>query len=130
MKMPDIKDPSESRYQQNLVLWAAETAKRIPELGLLFSIPNGGYRNLKTASLMKKEGLKPGVPDLFLAVPRGNYCGFFIEMKKAGGRLSETQKKWITELRKQGYAAACFHNDVSAREAILKYLNLDKHSQP
>ena len=52
-----------------------------PEWNLLLSIPNGGYRKLKTGIRLKKTGLKPGIPDMMLPVGRGGYLGLFIEMK-------------------------------------------------
>lgn len=92
---------------------------------MLFAIPNGGLRRIQTAVRLKKEGVKAGVPDLFLAVPKGPYYGFFIEMKKEGGKLTENQKTWIKALREQGYKAECLVGETNAREAILEYLSLD-----
>ena len=44
---------------------------------LLFAIPNGGKRSPVTGSILKAEGVRRGIPDLMLAIPRGNYHGLF-----------------------------------------------------
>lgn len=61
----------------------------------LFSIPNGGNRNVITATRLKAEGCTRGVPDLFLSVPKGGYGGLFIEMKAAKGSLTPEQKAFF-----------------------------------
>lgn len=93
---------------------------------LLFHIPNGGYRRLSTGIAMKKAGLRPGVPDLFLAIPAGGKNGLFIEMKRLyGGVLSQSQKEMISLLEGQGYACAVCHGWIEARNAIAAYLSVD-----
>lgn len=73
----------------------------------VFSIPNGGKRNKVVAVKLKKEGVKKGIPDLFLCQARHGYHGLFIEMKRLkGGSLSKDQKKKKFLLEKQGYAVA------------------------
>lgn len=52
--------PSESDEQICLFEWAEVMKGQIPELRLLFHIPNGGYRNKVTAARMKAEGVKAG----------------------------------------------------------------------
>ena len=72
---------------------------RWPELGMLFHIPNGGNRNIITAKKLKAEGVKKGVPDLCLPIPRGEHHGLFVELKKQkGGTTSPEQKAWIGAL--------------------------------
>ena len=94
----------------------------IPEQ-LLFAIPNGGERNIIVAARMKKEGVRAGVPDLFLAVPKGEFHGLFIEMKKPkGGRVSKNQSSMIKLLAAQGYAAKVCCGWVEARVEIERYL--------
>ena len=96
-----------------------------PELGkLLFAIPNGGQRNEIVAAKLKAEGATSGVPDLMLAVPRGDFHGLWIEMKNGkAGRLSENQKEMIALLMEQGYATAVCHTTEEFDEVTEIYLN-------
>ena len=59
---------------------------------MFMAIPNGSARNPWTAKNLKDEGVLSGAPDLVLLVPRHGYASLCIEMKKAGGRQSESQK--------------------------------------
>src|SRR5579884_3639771 len=86
------QEMSEEEEQIALLQRCRYAEPRCPELGLLFAVPNGGFRFQRTAARMKAAGVKPGVPDLFLLVARGCFHGLFIEMKRRqGGRLSEEQ---------------------------------------
>lgn len=82
---------------------------QFPEYGnLLFSIPNGGKRNVVTAMILKAEGALAGVPDLFLSIPKldSNLVwthGLYIEMKTDKGKQSEAQKDFMLRVRVHGY---------------------------
>lgn len=124
-KLIDIREktPSEGAEQAALIEWAHRASGRCPELRLLFHIPNGGSRGKVEAARFKAEGVKAGVPDLFLPVARGGYHGLFIEMKrKKGGRVSEAQKGWITALNKQGFYAVVCYGCEDAAKTIKIYL--------
>lgn len=111
--------------QVHLVHWwdTIARANGIPEC-LLFAIPNGGYRTKRTGAMLKAEGMRAGVPDLFLAVPRGGFGGLFIEMKRpVGGRLSPAQKEFHKVLS-EDYAVEVCKGCSEAIEAIKKYLSL------
>lgn len=115
--------PTESAEQQALMQWAARSAGRLPGVELLFHIPNGGSRGKAEAGRFKAEGVKSGVPDLFLPVARGCCHGLFIEMKRRrGGRLSVAQKLWLEALEKQGYAVAVCRGWDEAAQEIAAYL--------
>lgn len=93
---------------------------------LLFAIPNGGKRAIKTARDMKAEGVRKGVPDLFLAYPHKGYAGLFIEMKRRkGGRVSDAQKAYIEALRGHGYAVVVCRGCDEAFDALTAYLGRD-----
>lgn len=116
--------PTESEEQATLFSWAAMKSGKRPELRLLFHIPNGGERKKSEAARFKAEGVKPGVPDLFLPVARGPYHGLFIELKRQkGGRLSEAQRRWLDALRKQGYSAYVAFGWKDAAALIEIYLD-------
>lgn len=116
--------------QATLFTWA-KLERRFPELDLLFAIPNGGHRNMLVAKKMKAEGVRPGVPDMFLPVARGGYHGLFLEMKteanrpKRGGKggLSDLQLDWIERLKTQGYAVRVCYGFEEARNALIQYLH-------
>jgi hypothetical protein len=116
--------PTEHDEQKALVQWATLEAAGRPELRMLFAIPNGGDRSPIVGAKLKAEGVKPGVPDLFLAVPMRSCGGLFIEMKKRkGGRTSPHQKQWISDLKAHRYAARVCNGWEEARDAILEYLD-------
>ena len=119
--------PSEGQEQATLFSWARMMEGRYPELRLMFHVPNGGGRGKAEAGRFKMEGVKAGVPDIFLPVPRGNYHGMFIEMKKhKGGKVSAEQKVWLAELAEQGYFAVVAFGWEDASEQIRSYLDIGK----
>lgn len=113
--------PSESEEQKTLIKW---WAIQYPHLNLLlFHIPNGGLRNLKTAVRLKSEGVKAGVADLFLAIPNRDYHGMFIEMKRQqGNSQTELQKNFQIAVEKQGYKYLLARGWKEAKTGIENYL--------
>lgn len=115
--------PTEDQEQEALFEWVCY--QNNPFIKLLYAIPNGGYRPPKTAALLKRTGVKPGVPDMFLPVPHGCYHGLYIELKRTqGGAVSYPQKIWIDSLKSQGYRVEVCKGWVEARNAILDYLEI------
>lgn len=115
---------SEHIEQCNLIHWWAVTHKmyQLPEVAL-FAIPNGGARHIAVANKLKAEGVRAGVPDLFLAAPRGQHAGLFIELKKTkGGAVSAAQKETIRQLQTLGYACKVCKGWEQARVALDTYL--------
>ena len=87
---------------------------------LLFSIPNGGSRNIIEAVKLKKEGVLAGCADLFLSVPNSFYHGFYIEMKYGKNKQSENQKIFQKEVEAVGYKySLCYSFDEF--EILIKY---------
>lgn len=115
--------PTEHEEQCALFEWAAWMSRQTPELELLHAIPNGGKRDIRTAARLKAEGVKPGVPDICLPVPRGGFHGLYIELKRRkGGTVSKEQQAWISALTSQGYVCAVCHGAAAAKEEILAYM--------
>jgi hypothetical protein len=115
---------NESKSQQALITWWAYTWRqyKLPCEALLFAIPNGGARRIVEAVIMKREGVRKGIPDLFLAVPRGRYHGLFIEMKTTLGRLSPEQKCVGSFLSDGGYCWIVARSTQDAMTIIDRYL--------
>lgn len=114
------KSGSEHAHQVALFMWAQQSG--IAELKLMFAIPNGGERNAIVATRLKAEGVKSGVPDVFLPVARQGCHGLFIELKKPKGRANAAQSEWIDALQAQGYGACVCIGWEAARQIILQYL--------
>lgn len=102
--------------------WAQANSKRMPEVDMLFAIPNGGARSKRTGAMLKAEGVKSGVPDYFLPVARGRFHGLFIELKAKGGKPSKNQKAWITVLKGYDYAAGVCYGADEAIKILEAYL--------
>lgn len=91
----------ESELQINCVNWFRLS---FPQYRwLLFAIPNGGKRNVITATRMKREGVLSGVTDLFLSIPRNEFHGMYIELKTGNNKLTTNQETFISEVQKHGY---------------------------
>jgi hypothetical protein len=108
--------PTESQEQQAVVQWARLASIKEPRLKYLHAIPNGGVRNIVTATILKREGVLKGIPDLFLPVSNHGKHGLYIEMKAKKGKLSEEQRECHKYLIAMGYQVnVCY----SAEEAII-----------
>lgn len=113
---------SEFEEQISLIAWA-DVFLKAPNL--LFHIPNGGKRNIVEAVKFKKMGVRPGIPDLFLAYGCGGYHGLFIEMKAEKGALTLSQLTLHERLKESGYKVATCHSWLSAADVIREYLPPD-----
>jgi len=100
---------NESRLQKAV-------AKLLDASGLLWcAIPNGGNRSAITGARMKAEGVKRGVPDLFIFEPKLMYAtppvhefvGVAIELKAVlKGGVTEFQAAWLEQLAAKGWRTA------------------------
>ena len=116
---------TESQEQIELMTWCKRNMGKHPELEKIFHIPNGGKRNIQTAMRLKLEGVKPGVPDLFLPVARRGYHGLFIEMKRIkGGSLSASQKDWKAWLAEEHFAWVRANGFEHAKKLLKGYLKI------
>lgn len=113
---------SESEEQITLFNWANLAMGNMPELGLLYHIPNGGKRDYNTARQLKREGVKAGVPDLCLPVPSGRYHGLYIELKAGRNKPTENQSRWLAALTERGYYTAVCYGWEAASRVITSYI--------
>jgi len=124
---------SEHLQQAALIDWTnqPEIKERHPLLQWLYAVPNGGDRAMAVAVKMKAEGVKKGVPDLFLPVMQqldklhkgSGYHGFYIEMKYGQGKLSPEQESFLEFVEIQGrFKVGIFYCWHDARDALIEYL--------
>lgn len=89
---------------------------------LIWAIPNGGQRNAVVAAKLKTEGVLAGVPDLFIAVPRREFHGLFIEMKAGKNKPTDEQKNVMQRLWEAGYKCEVCYSVEEFIEVINNYL--------
>lgn len=119
----------ESSEQIKYFGWVYKEKTKIPykeEMDLIFHVPNGGSRNLNEARNLKRQGVKKGVPDIFVDIPRGKYHGLRIELKrteKSKSKISEEQKQVLELYTKMGYYACVCYGSEEAIGITKLYLN-------
>lgn len=87
---------SEDQIQQQIIIYYRNLFK-----GLIFSVPNGGTRNLLEAKKLKATGLMAGVADIVILKP--NAETIFVEVKKEKGVQSEVQKSFENKVKDLGF---------------------------
>lgn len=119
--------PLEADEQKMLFEWAEYAEVLYPELQLMYHIVNEGRRSYRSGAELRKQGMKAGVPDICLPVPRGGFGALYIEMKRAkGGRVSDAQDWWIEKLNAAGNLAVICHGFEEAKEIIMRYIQMVK----
>ncbi|WP_447875175.1 VRR-NUC domain-containing protein [Serratia fonticola] len=124
-RVKKVRHEPELEEQAALITWANKTdigGVRIGEY--LLHIPNEGKRGPKARKDAKRLGLRAGVSDLFLALPRGGYAGLWLEMKAIDGKPTAEQVSWLNKMIGSGYAAVLCYGFIQAKERIESYLQM------
>lgn len=116
---------AEHDEQVALFQWVEQNLDKYPVLAYMFAIPNGGQRSKATAGKLKAEGVKAGVPDIFLPVGNRSCNGLFLEMKAGKNRASQHQERYITYLREAMYMVMVCYSARQAQEIIEWYLTIE-----
>jgi len=129
----------EDQHQHALFAWARTYRVRGPGIvgtaylaQYMIAIPNGGYRKALEAQRLLGLGVKPGVSDIFLPLPRNGYHGLWIEMKKpltdfpspsaAKAAFTDSQRAWQQRMKAVGYACAVCYGWPEAHHVLMDYL--------
>lgn len=125
--MPTPNIPSEHQEQVSFIHAAKKMLRARGDeymIPLLFAIPNGGKRDARTASSLKMEGVRAGIPDLFFAKPNPSSYGLFIEMKRVkGGSVSKEQREQMSLLSDEGYVCRVAKGCAEAIKIFEDYLD-------
>ena len=138
-----VKSGTEHGHQAAIFCWANQNLDRYPQLKWLFAVPNGFYGSATQKGKMKVEGLKNGVPDIWLPVKSSiiitnienrnttyeykssstkNYSGLIIELKVGKNKTSKEQDDWIEFLRSNEYKVEVCYGWEEAVKVIIEYL--------
>lgn len=135
------KAGTEAAHQTALFAWAALNTTQWPELRWMHHIPNGGTRGSDARSAgiagarLKAQGVRPGIPDIFLPVKRGQWSGLYIEMKKPSlrpkregstGGLTEEQREFRVFAEQQGFGWVVCYDWGAAASVVTQYLQSPK----
>lgn len=117
---------TEDQHQAAVIKWSQQASirQKYPELKLIYHIPNERKCTPQQGARLKRMGVKSGVPDLDLPVPRGGYHGLRIEMKAEHGKTSANQEWWMDALHAQGYCCKVCYGWKDAVDVIERYLQL------
>lgn len=89
--------------------------KALPSL-IWFHVPNGEKRDKRTAAKLERMGVLAGVPDIAFVFRNGEAA--FIEVKRAGGRLSPQQIAFLSRCRDNGINHAVVSSVDEAAEVL------------
>jgi hypothetical protein len=124
---------SEHDEQATVIQWARYQEIRHPELYWLHSSLNGivipapPATRARIINHMKAEGMRKGIPDLFLPLARRGYHGLYIEMKTDKGKLTVEQKDFLAYAEAAGYLdLACFGAD-EAIDQLKWYIGINEN---
>ena len=124
----------ETRTQAFLVRWAnGQRLPPAPDLepgatygSYLFAIPNGGRRERIEAKILKGQGVKAGVWDLFFPVARLGAHGLWLETKANHNKLTDGQAEWGPRMDRAGYETVVFYDWPDAMDALKAYVANDR----
>ena len=117
---------SEAQEQASVIEWWRFACRKygVTEVALLH-VANEGTGSVVRGRLQKRQGVRAGVADLFLSVPRGSFSGLWIEMKRMGGRVRPEQREFLEKMRDLGYDGVVCHGAEEAIEKIHAYMMQD-----
>jgi hypothetical protein len=72
---------------------------------------------------LKKRGVKAGIPDLCLPVPRPPFVGLWIELKAGRGQLSPAQQEWKRLLEYHHHKVIVCRRLDEVTRALCSYLD-------
>ena len=87
-----------------------------------FAVPNGGSRHKIEAANMKRQGVKRGVADVILQIPKKGYASLCLEFKTSTGKQSPDQKEYQRQVEMAGSKYAIVRSVEQAIRELQLYL--------
>jgi len=89
---------------------------------LIFAVPNGGSRNPIEARNLKLQGVKSGVSDVIILIPKQGFASLCLEFKTQTGKQSDEQKEFQLQAEACGSKYVIVRSVASAIEVTKEYL--------
>jgi hypothetical protein len=93
-----------------------------------YAVPNGSMlagtpaQRARYMAALQKQGLKPGVSDIVIALPLGTYHGAYIELKRdKNSKTTQAQKDWRALMHDVGYFSRIAVGQDAAFAAVQEY---------
>ncbi len=115
---------SEHQHQCEVIAWCATEGAHLPGIERLHAIPNGGARPKATAGNLQREGVRAGIPDIFLPHAERGYHALYVEIKKVGGKLRGPQRAFLRGVAAEGFCAVSCEGANAAIATIEWYYGL------
>ena len=88
---------------------------------MYYHTPNGGRRDKKTAARLVGQGVKKGVPDIFIPAQGKGMPGIYIELKVYGNYADKEQNEFLRAVKEQGYYACICYGWRAAAEVVDRF---------
>ncbi len=124
--MPSYIKP-EQALQINVINWLAYQYPNITDD--VYHFANERKCTIQQGRLLKRMGVKRGVADLFLGIPRHGKSGLWVEAKTVGHYPSPDQKEFLQRQVNNNFAAACCWEFENITTIFKKYLSADDLSE-
>lgn len=130
-KLPKLPVPSE--HESQVAFFRRVDMHPMTRHLPIYAVPNGGHRHKAVAAKMKREGVRAGVLDINVDVPRtlkstmGNlttYHGLRIEMKKKGNKPTPAQRAWAEKLQANGFLTDVCYSSEESWHVLTLYLGI------
>lgn len=110
--------PTESQMQVAVIAWC-----RLQRNGLELAIhiPNEGKRSGRRGAQLKREGMTPGVSDIFVPLALAGWHGVWLELKAHGKKPTAAQYQFLTDMSSQGYMATWTDDQDAAIRVLTRY---------
>ncbi len=99
-------------------------AKQDPRYDLIFHINNGGKMSIQRKMSLSRAGVRAGVPDVMIAIPKNGKAGLFLEFKVKPNKVTEYQAYWLESLKVAGYETRVVWSALEAMHALDDYLSV------
>jgi len=114
---------TEHAIQAGYMEWVTIMARTDWRYLNIWANPNAGKRGPRAAWLLKREGMKRGVPDITVAIQTPHAAGLYLEFKSEKGKPTKEQIEFLQRLNKAGYIAIIVRTLTEAMEITKDHMS-------